>query len=50
MNPGQKGNAKAPIDLKKKWTREIQGEVEIAFPDVFLCATPLPGSTFIVST
>jgi hypothetical protein len=31
MNPGQKGNAKAPIDLTKKWTREFQVEVEI-FP------------------
>ena len=35
MNPGQKRNAQAPIDLKKKWTGEMQGEVEIAFPECF---------------
>ena len=34
MNPGQKSNAKAPIDLKKKWTGEMQGEVDVALRDL----------------
>src|SRR5262249_54704645 len=30
VNPGHNSNAQAPIDLQKKWTGEMQSEVEIA--------------------
>src|SRR5690349_19596119 len=30
MNPGQNGSAQASIDLEKKWTREVQIEVDVA--------------------
>src|SRR6516162_8006561 len=35
MNPGQKRDRQAPIDLKKKRTGEMQGEVEIAVRKCF---------------
>src|SRR6266849_4469338 len=35
MNPGEKSNAQAPIDLKKKRTGEMQSEVEIAVRECF---------------
>ena len=35
MNPGQKRDRQAPIDLKKKRTGEMQGEVEIAVRNCF---------------
>jgi len=37
MNPGQNSNARAPIDLEKKWTGEMQGEVDVALRDCFVC-------------
>src|SRR4030095_1315439 len=47
MNPGQNGSAQASIDLEKKWTGEVQIEVDVAVsPDSFvLCsaATNEPG-------
>jgi hypothetical protein len=30
MNPSQKRDAQTAVDLKKKWTGEMQSEVEIA--------------------
>jgi hypothetical protein len=35
MNPGHNGNARAPIDLKKKWAGEMQSEVDVALRDCF---------------
>ena len=35
MNPGQNSNAQATIDLKKKRTGEMQGEVDVSLPDCF---------------
>src|SRR5215470_17628117 len=35
MNPGQKRDRQAPIDLKEKRTGEMQGEVEIAVRKCF---------------
>src|SRR5262245_63097620 len=35
MNPGQKRDRQASIDLKKKRTGEMQGEVEITVRDCF---------------
>jgi hypothetical protein len=35
MNPGQNSNARPPIDLEKKGTGEMQGEVDVALRDCF---------------
>ena len=31
---------KPAIDLKKKRTGEMQGEVDVSLPDCFVCSTP----------